>query len=111
MGGKHTGVCVTNSIEMHLMHDSKDLVSMEHKLVSHVIDGMQTNLSWENPLSGKLSKKFNALSIHSEESKMFRDSQCAVEFNSLGRYSAVIVILHFKRYPQISLANSAIFRF
>ena len=49
MGEKHTGVCVTNSVEMHLLHDCEGLVSMQHKLVSDVIDGMQTNLSRENP--------------------------------------------------------------
>ena len=59
MGEKHTGVCVTNSVEMHLLHDCEDLVSMQHKLVSDVIDGMQTNLSRENPLFGKLSEKFD----------------------------------------------------
>ena len=42
---------------------------------------------------------------------MFRDSASAVKFNSLGRYSAVIVISYFKRYSHISLANSTIFRF
>ena len=59
MGKKHTGVCVTNSAEMHLLHDCEDLVSMQHKLVSDVIDGMQTNLSRENPFFGKLPEKFN----------------------------------------------------
>ena len=56
MGESHTGVCVTNSVEMHLLHDSEDLASMQHKLVSDVVDGMQTNLSRENPLFGKLSE-------------------------------------------------------
>ena len=51
MGEKHT--------EMHLLHDCEDLFSMQHKLVSDVIDGMQTNLSRENHLFGKLSEKFN----------------------------------------------------
>ena len=41
MGEKRTGVCVTNSVEMHLLHDFEDLVSMQHKLVSDMIDGMQ----------------------------------------------------------------------
>ena len=59
MREKHTGVCVTNSVEMHLLHDCEDLVSMQHKLVSDVIDGMQTNLSRENSFFGKLSEKFN----------------------------------------------------
>ena len=59
MGESHTGVCVTNSVEMHLLHDSEDLASMQHKLVSDVVDGMQTNLSWENPLFGKLSEKLD----------------------------------------------------
>ena len=59
MGKKHTGVCVTNSFEIHLLHDCEDLVSMQHKLVSDVIDGMQTNLSRENPLFGKLSENFD----------------------------------------------------
>ena len=57
MGEKHRGVCVTSSVEMHLLHDCEDLVSMQHKLVSDVIDGMQINLSRENPLFGKLSEK------------------------------------------------------
>ena len=47
MGGKHTGICVPNSVEMHLLHDCEDLVSMQRKLVS---DG--------KPLFGKLSEKF-----------------------------------------------------
>ena len=59
MGEKHTGICVPNSVEMHLLHDCEDLVSMQHKLVSDVIDGMQTNLSRENPLFGKRSEKFD----------------------------------------------------
>ena len=44
MGEKHTGVCVTSSVEMRLLHDCEDLVSRQHKLVSDVIDEMQTNL-------------------------------------------------------------------
>ena len=59
MGEKHTGVCVTNSVEMHLLHDCEDLVSMQRNLVSDVRDGMQTNLSRESPLFGKLSEKFD----------------------------------------------------
>ena len=48
-----------NSVEMHLLHDCEGLVSMQHNLVSDVIDGMQTNLYRENPLFGKLSEKFD----------------------------------------------------
>ena len=59
MGEKHTGVRVTSSVEMHLLHDCEDLVSMQRKLVSDVIDEMQTNLSRENPLFDKLSEKFD----------------------------------------------------
>ena len=59
MGEKHTGVCVTNSVEMHLLHDCEDLVSMQLKLVSDVKDGMQTNFCRENPLFAKLSEKFD----------------------------------------------------
>ena len=59
MGEKHTGVCVTNSVEMHLLHGCEDLVSMQHKLVSDVIHEMQTNLSLENPLFSKLSEKLD----------------------------------------------------
>ena len=47
MEEKHTGICVSDSFEIHLLHDCEDLVSMQRKLVSDVIDGMQ------NPL-GKL---------------------------------------------------------
>ena len=57
MEEKHTGICVSDSFEIHLLHDCEDLVSMQRKLVSDVIDGMQTNLSQENPLFGKLSEK------------------------------------------------------
>ena len=57
MGEKHTGICVTSSVEMHLLQDCENLVSMQRKLVSDVIDGMQTNLYRENPLFGKLSEK------------------------------------------------------
>ena len=49
MGEKHTGICVPNSVEMHLLHDCEDLVSMQRKLVSDVMDGMQTNPYRENP--------------------------------------------------------------
>ena len=49
MGERHTGICVLNSVEMYLLHDCEDLVSVQRKLVSDVIDGMQTNLSRENP--------------------------------------------------------------
>ena len=52
-----TGIFVPNSVEMHLLHDCEDLVSMQCKLVSDVKDGMQTNLYRENPLFGKLSEK------------------------------------------------------
>ena len=57
MGEKHTGICVTSSVEKHLLQDCENLVSMQRKLVSDVIDGMQTNLSKENPSFGKLSEK------------------------------------------------------
>ena len=40
MGEKHTGVCLTNSVEMHLLRDCEDLVSMQHNLVSDVVDRM-----------------------------------------------------------------------
>ena len=43
---------------MNPLHDCEDLVSTQHKLVSDVIDGMQTNLPRENPLFGKPSEKF-----------------------------------------------------
>ena len=59
MEERHTGICVPNSVEMHLQHDCENLLSMQHKLVSDVIDGMQTILSREHPLFGKLSKKFD----------------------------------------------------
>ena len=59
MGERHTGSYVPNSVEMHLLHNCEDLVSMQYKLVPDVIDGTQTNLSRENPLSSKLSKKFD----------------------------------------------------
>ena len=48
-----------NSVEVHLLHDCEDLVSMQRKLVSNVIDGMQTNPSRKNPLFGKPSEKFD----------------------------------------------------
>ena len=57
IGEKHTGICVPNSVEMYLLHDYEDLISMQRKWVSDVIDGMQTNLYRENPLFGKLSEK------------------------------------------------------
>ena len=57
MGEKHTGICVPNSAKMHLLHDCENLVSMQRKRVSDVIDGMQTNLYRENLLFGKLSEK------------------------------------------------------
>ena len=59
MGEKHTGICVPNSVEMHLLHDCEDLVSTQRKLVPDVKNRIQANLSWENPLFGKLSKEFD----------------------------------------------------
>ena len=59
MGERHTGVFAPNSVEMHLLHDCEDLVSIQRKLVPDVIDEMQTNISQENPLLGKLSQKFD----------------------------------------------------
>ena len=50
MEKKHTGVYVINYVEMQLLDDCKDLVSVQHELVWDVIDGMQTTLSRENPL-------------------------------------------------------------
>ena len=70
MGEKHTGVCVTSSVEMHLLHDFEDLVSMQRKLVSDVIDEMQTNLYRENLLFGKLSEKFD------DSESTLRSSNC-----------------------------------
>ena len=56
MGERHTGICVPNSVEMYLLHDFEDVVSMQHKLVSDVIDRMQTNLSRENPYLANFMK-------------------------------------------------------
>ena len=50
-----TGICVLNSVEMYLLHDCEDLVSMQRKIVSVVTDAMLTNPSQENHLFGKLS--------------------------------------------------------
>ena len=49
MGKKHTGIFVPNSVEMHLLHDCEDPVSMHRELVSDVIDGMQPNLYGKSP--------------------------------------------------------------
>ena len=59
-GKKHTGICVSNSAEMHLLHDCEDLLSVQRKLVSDVIDGIQANLPREHLLFGKLAEKFDA---------------------------------------------------
>ena len=58
MGEKYTGICMSSSVEMHLLRGCEDLVFMQRKLVSDVIEGMQANLDRENPLFGKLSEKF-----------------------------------------------------
>ena len=71
MGEKHTGICVPNSVEMHLLHDCEDLVFMQRNLVSDVRDGMQTNLSRESPLSGKLSEKFDDSASTQRSAKYF----------------------------------------
>lgn len=47
MEESHTNIYVPNSVEMHLLSDCEDLVFMQCKLVSDVIDRMQTNLSQE----------------------------------------------------------------
>ena len=49
MEESHTKIYVPNSVEMHLLNDCEDLVFMQCKLVSDVIDRMQTNLSQETP--------------------------------------------------------------
>ena len=67
MGEKHTGICVPNSVEMYLLHDCEDLISMQRKLVSDVIDGMQTNLYRENPLFGKILKNDSASTLRSPD--------------------------------------------
>ena len=59
MGENYTGICVSNSTEIHLLHDCQDLVSMWHKLVSDMTDGMVTNLYQENASFGKLYEKFD----------------------------------------------------
>ena len=59
MGERHTGIFGLNSVEMHLLHDCEDLVSIQRKLVPDVTDGVQTNISQENSLFGKLSEKFD----------------------------------------------------
>ena len=56
----------------------------------------------ENPLIGKLSEHLDDL----EFSLKSLNSQPAATFNSLGRYSGITLIPHFKRYSQISLATS-----
>ena len=91
MGEKHTGICVPNSGEMHLLRDCEDLVSMQRKLVPNVIIGIQTNLYWENPLFVKFYEQFDDSASRLKESNLFQGSQSAATFNSLGRWSAVIV--------------------
>ena len=58
MEDKHTGIWVWDSIEMHLFYDCEGLVSMQRKLLSDVIDWMQTNLALDKLLFGKLSEIF-----------------------------------------------------
>ena len=72
MGKNHTGIYVPNSAEMHLLHDYEDLVSMQRRLVSDVIDGMQTNLPRENPLLGKFSEKIDDSASTMSSSKRFK---------------------------------------
>lgn len=48
--GKANRFFVLISVEMHLLHDSEDLVSMQRKVTSNVIDEIQTNLSRGNLL-------------------------------------------------------------
>ena len=48
--GKANRFFVLISVEMHLLHDSGDLVSMQRKVTSNVIDEIQTNLSQRNLL-------------------------------------------------------------
>ena len=84
MGEKHTGVRVTSSVEMHLLHDCEDLVSMQRKLVSDVIDEMQTNLSRENPLFGKLSEKLDGSASTLRSPKCFEISSLLLHSIHLG---------------------------
>ena len=53
-GKAYRSLCA-NSVEMHQLHGCEDLVFKQSKLVSNVIDGIQTNSYRENSLFGKLS--------------------------------------------------------
>ena len=71
---------MSNSVEMHLLHDCEDLLSVQRKLVSDVIDGIQANLPREHLLFGKLAEKFDA-------SASALSSRNCFEFPSLLLYS------------------------
>ena len=89
MGEMHIGACVTSSVEMHLLHDCEDLVSMQRKLVSDVIDEMQTNLSQENPLFGKLSEKFDDSASTLRSPKCFEIPSLLLNSIRLGGISTI----------------------
>ena len=66
MGEKHTGICMLNSAEIH---DSKDLVYMQHNLVYDVMDGIQTNLSQTPHYLANFLKSL--MTFFFKESKLF----------------------------------------
>ena len=66
------------------MHDFVDLVSMQRKLVSDVIDGMETNLSREHPLFGKLSEKFDDSASNLRSPFCFKIPSLLLDLTCLG---------------------------
>ena len=98
MEKNHTGIFLPNISEMHLLHDCEDLVSMQRKQVSDVKDGIQANLSQENPLLGKHSEKFHDLASDLRNQSCFEIPSLLLHSTSLKRYFAVIAISQFKRY-------------
>ena len=75
-------------------------------------DNMETNRSISGvPLSWQILWNDWRASFHSEESELFLDSQSAVTFSFLGRYSAVRVIPYWRRWSHISFSHWTSFKF
>ena len=92
-GEKHKDSSGTNFVGRHLLLGSMDLASTKSKSWSDKIIWKQIDVSLGLPSVDRFWNDWGA-SFHSEESELFIDSQSAVTFSLLGRYSAVRVIPH-----------------
>ena len=104
IGEKHKDFCRTSIVARHMLLGSIDPISTKIKSWANR-SIMWVPLSWEI-LWNKLGASF-----HSENPDLFLDFWSAVIFSLLGRYSAVRVITHWRRWSHIYFANWTNFKF